>query len=105
MSETGRGKLVEMKGSKSDKEKLGRTRGKCLYHARAREPIGQERGLHSRLVRKRERERGRTGELVLMMEAVQTSETSVNSYQSTQRYNPEDGHLVQCRYRSAATGK
>jgi hypothetical protein len=28
-----------------------------------------------------------------MMEAVQTSETSVNSYQSTRRYNPEDGHL------------
>jgi hypothetical protein len=29
----------------------------------------------------------------LMMEAVQTSETSVNSHQSTQRYNPEDSHL------------
>jgi hypothetical protein len=29
----------------------------------------------------------------LMMEAVRTSETSVNSYQSTWRYNPEDGHL------------
>jgi hypothetical protein len=29
----------------------------------------------------------------LMMEAVQTPETSVNSYQSTRRYNPEDGHL------------
>jgi hypothetical protein len=28
-----------------------------------------------------------------MMEAVQTSETSVNFYQSTRRYNPEDGHL------------
>jgi hypothetical protein len=28
-----------------------------------------------------------------MMEAVQTSETSVNSYQSTRRYNPEDSHL------------
>jgi hypothetical protein len=27
------------------------------------------------------------------MEAVQTSETSVNSYQSTRRYNPEDSHL------------
>jgi hypothetical protein len=25
-----------------------------------------------------------------MMEAAQTSETSVNSYQSTRRYNPED---------------
>jgi hypothetical protein len=29
----------------------------------------------------------------LMMEAVQTSETSVNSYQSTRRCNPEDSHL------------
>jgi hypothetical protein len=29
----------------------------------------------------------------LMMEAVQTSETLVNSYQSTRRYNPEDSHL------------
>jgi hypothetical protein len=29
----------------------------------------------------------------LMMEAVQTSETSVNSYQPTRYYNPEDGHL------------
>jgi hypothetical protein len=28
--------------------------------------------------------------IALMMEAVQTSETSVNSYQSTRRYNPED---------------
>jgi hypothetical protein len=27
------------------------------------------------------------------MEAVQPSETSVNSYQNTRRYNPEDGHL------------
>jgi hypothetical protein len=27
------------------------------------------------------------------MEAVQTSETLVNSYQSTRRYNTEDGHL------------
>jgi hypothetical protein len=27
------------------------------------------------------------------MEAVQTSETSVNSYQSARRYNPEDSHL------------
>jgi hypothetical protein len=31
--------------------------------------------------------------IVLMMVAVQTSETSVNSYQSTRRYNPEDGHV------------
>jgi hypothetical protein len=29
----------------------------------------------------------------MMMEAVQTSETSVNSYQSTWRHNPEDGRL------------
>jgi hypothetical protein len=29
----------------------------------------------------------------LMIEAAQTSETSVNLYQSTQRYNPEDSHL------------
>jgi hypothetical protein len=34
---------------------------------------------------------------VLMMEAVRTSETSVNSYQSTRRYNPEDGRL--CTHR------
>jgi hypothetical protein len=27
------------------------------------------------------------------MEAVQTSETLVNSYQSAQHYNPEDSHL------------
>jgi hypothetical protein len=31
--------------------------------------------------------------LALMMEAVQTSETSVNSCHSTRRYNPEDSHL------------
>jgi hypothetical protein len=31
--------------------------------------------------------------VALMMEAVQTSETSVNPYQSTRRYNPEDSHL------------
>jgi hypothetical protein len=28
-----------------------------------------------------------------MMEAVQTSETLVNTHQSTRRYNPEDRHL------------
>jgi hypothetical protein len=28
-----------------------------------------------------------------MMEAIQTSVTSVNSYQSTWRYNPEGSHL------------
>jgi hypothetical protein len=32
--------------------------------------------------------------IALMMEAVQTSETSVKSYQSTGRYNPEDSHLL-----------
>jgi hypothetical protein len=31
--------------------------------------------------------------IALMMQAVQTSESSVNSYQSTRRYNPEDSHL------------
>jgi hypothetical protein len=33
-----------------------------------------------------------------MMEAARTSETSVNFYQTTQRYNPEDSHLrTHCR--------
>jgi hypothetical protein len=31
--------------------------------------------------------------ITLMMEAVRTSEMLVNLYQSTWRYNPEDGHL------------
>jgi hypothetical protein len=31
--------------------------------------------------------------IALMMEAAGTSETSVNFYQTTQRYNPEDSHL------------
>jgi hypothetical protein len=31
--------------------------------------------------------------IVLIMEAVQTSETSVNSRNSTRSYNPEDSHL------------
>jgi hypothetical protein len=31
--------------------------------------------------------------IALMTEAVQTPETLVNSYQSTQRYNPEDSRL------------
>jgi hypothetical protein len=39
----------------------------------------------------------------LMMEAIQTSETLVNSYQPTRRYNPEDSHrlgfLHDVRYR------
>jgi hypothetical protein len=34
----------------------------------------------------------------LMMEAVQTSETLVNSYQSTWCYNPEDSHLHSHRH-------
>jgi hypothetical protein len=29
----------------------------------------------------------------LMMEAARTSETSVNFYQTTRRYNPKDSHL------------
>jgi hypothetical protein len=35
---------------------------------------------------------------VLMMEAERTSETLVNFYRTTRRYNPEDSHLrqVQC---------
>jgi hypothetical protein len=32
-------------------------------------------------------------EIALMMEAVQTSEKLVNSYQSTRRYNPEDNDI------------
>jgi hypothetical protein len=31
--------------------------------------------------------------LALIMEAVRTSETSVNFYQTTRRYNREDSHL------------
>jgi hypothetical protein len=31
-------------------------------------------------------------EIALMMEAVSTSETSVNFYQTTRRNNPEDSH-------------
>jgi hypothetical protein len=33
------------------------------------------------------------GLIALMMEEVQTSETLVNLYQSTQRYDPEDSDL------------
>jgi hypothetical protein len=32
--------------------------------------------------------------IALMMEAARTSETSVNFYQTTRRYNPEDSHLT-----------
>jgi hypothetical protein len=31
--------------------------------------------------------------IALMMEAARTSETPVNFYQTTRRYNPEDRHL------------
>jgi hypothetical protein len=31
--------------------------------------------------------------IALMMEAVNSSETLVNFYQTTRRYNPEDSHL------------
>jgi hypothetical protein len=31
--------------------------------------------------------------MALMMEAASTSETSVNFYRTTRRYNPEDNHL------------
>jgi hypothetical protein len=31
--------------------------------------------------------------IALMMEAARTSETSVNFYQTSRRYNPEDSHL------------
>jgi hypothetical protein len=30
----------------------------------------------------------------LMMETIRTSETLVNFYQTTRRYNPEDSHLL-----------
>jgi hypothetical protein len=35
--------------------------------------------------------------IALMMEAARTSETLVNFYQTTRRYNPEDSHL--CTHR------
>jgi hypothetical protein len=31
--------------------------------------------------------------IALMMEAASTSETSLNFYQTTRRYNPKDSHL------------
>jgi hypothetical protein len=34
-----------------------------------------------------------SGGIALMMEAARTSETLVNFYQTTRRYNPEDSHL------------
>jgi hypothetical protein len=41
--------------------------------------------------------------IALMTEAVQTSETLVNSHQSTQRYSPEDSHLQSTTKLSQAT--
>jgi hypothetical protein len=34
-----------------------------------------------------------SGRFALIMEAARTSETLVNFYQTTRRYNPEDSHL------------
>jgi hypothetical protein len=34
-----------------------------------------------------------SGLIALMMETARTSETLVNLYQTTRRYNPEDSHL------------
>jgi hypothetical protein len=34
-----------------------------------------------------------------MMEAASTSETSLNFYQTTQHYNPEDSHLQDIYYK------
>jgi hypothetical protein len=36
--------------------------------------------------------------IALMMEAARTSETLVNFYQTTRRYNPEDSHLPTHRH-------
>jgi hypothetical protein len=36
----------------------------------------------------------------LMMEAANSSKTSVNFYQSTERNNPEDSHVYTSRYES-----
>jgi hypothetical protein len=33
--------------------------------------------------------------IAVMMEAASTSETLVNFYQTTRRYNPEDSHQIQ----------
>jgi hypothetical protein len=41
--------------------------------------------------------------VAFMLETVQTSETSVNSYQSTWRYNPEDSHLLYKYFSSKQT--
>jgi hypothetical protein len=36
--------------------------------------------------------------IALMMEAANTSETSVNFYQATRRNNPEDSHLQRLNF-------
>jgi hypothetical protein len=38
------------------------------------------------------------GLIALMMETARTSETLVNFYQTTRRYNPEDSHLQDQRF-------
>jgi hypothetical protein len=40
-----------------------------------------------------------------MMEAARTSETLVNFYQTTRRYNPEDSHLQKIKYLSYETNR
>jgi hypothetical protein len=40
--------------------------------------------------------------IALMMEAARTSETLVNFYQTTRRYNPEDSHLSSFNTNAAA---
>jgi hypothetical protein len=35
--------------------------------------------------------------MVMMMEAVRASEKSVNFYEATRRFKPEEGHLPACR--------
>jgi hypothetical protein len=47
--------------------------------------------------------------IALMMEAARTYETSVNFYQTTRRYNPEDDshlrtHMCVCLFRQQFTG-
>jgi hypothetical protein len=43
-------------------------------------------------------------EVYLMMEAARTSETLVNFYETTRRYNPEDSHLSLSCSQEQATG-
>jgi hypothetical protein len=45
------------------------------------------------LISEGERKQSNCELIALMMEAARTSETSVNFYQTTRRYNPEDSHL------------